>query len=120
MHLFVWTDGFNYIEAGHIRETDVGNREAKLASERLFDSVVSRENGRHVITLVLENYLEGIGDAPLVLDDEDCTFLGMTSIRHDLGTAIVRPQKGTKSTKGENSLLCFLCLFVAKKSCAYL
>ena len=75
MHLLVWTDGFNHIETRHIRETDVSNRQAELAPERMFNSLSARNSGTHTITIVLKNYLEGIGDASLILNEEDLILL---------------------------------------------
>src|SRR5215213_10540721 len=84
MHLQLMpADGFNHIETRHIRKTDVSNRQAELTSKRLLDSVMSGDSDRHTITVVLKNHLEGIGDAPLILDNEDCRLLFVASFRHD-------------------------------------
>ena len=85
---FALADGFNHIETRHIWKTDVSNGQAKLASERLLDSVASRDSDGHTITVVLEDHPECIGDASLILDDE---HLLLAAFGHDFRLAIVMP-----------------------------
>src|SRR6185503_16513713 len=70
---------------------------------------------RHAITVVLKNHLESIGNAPLILNDEDFVLLFVATFRHDFRLAIVMPSikiynGHKKAHKAHKIILCFLCL----------
>src|SRR6185503_16361243 len=116
MHLqFLPADGFNHVQARHVGETDIGNRQAELAAQRFLNSVSSGGSERHAITVVLKNHLESIGNAPLILNDEDFVLLFVATFRHDFRLAIVMPSikiynGHKKAHKAHKIILCFLCL----------
>ncbi len=88
---FVAADGLDDIETCHVRQTDVSDRQAEIASVCRLDPVPPRQRYRHTITSILKNYPERIGDTLFILDDEDSAFLFFPLFSHKRLLAILMP-----------------------------